>query len=107
MVIDGIQVDPPGEILANKLCTLLARAEIRDLVDVRALEQAGYAVEEALEAASAKDGGLTPAQLSWVLSQIELGNDVATPGEVAIADLRLYLADLIQRLARKAFPKSC
>ncbi len=27
-VISGIRVDPPEEILANKLCTLLERAEI-------------------------------------------------------------------------------
>jgi len=36
-----IRLDPPEEILANKLCALLGRAEIRDLVDVRALEQSG------------------------------------------------------------------
>lgn len=34
-IIDGIRVDPPEEILANKLCTLLSRSELRDLVDVR------------------------------------------------------------------------
>jgi hypothetical protein len=37
-VIGIVAVDPPEEILANKLCALLGRAEIRDLVDVRALE---------------------------------------------------------------------
>lgn len=37
-VIAGIRVDPAEEIMANKLCTLLARAEVRDLVDLRALE---------------------------------------------------------------------
>jgi hypothetical protein len=68
-VIRGIRVDPPEEILANKLCALLSRSEIRDLVDVRALEIAGYRVEDALQAAALKDTGLTPAQLSWVLSQ--------------------------------------
>lgn len=44
----GIRVDPPAEVMANKLCTLLSRAEIRDLVDVRALEPAGYTVEDHL-----------------------------------------------------------
>lgn len=42
-----IRVDPPEEILANKLCTLLSRAELRDLVDVRALERAGYPIRKA------------------------------------------------------------
>jgi hypothetical protein len=43
------------EILANKLCALLSRSEVRDLVDVRALELTGYRVEDALEAARLKD----------------------------------------------------
>jgi predicted nucleotidyltransferase component of viral defense system len=37
----GIRVDPAEEIMANKLCTLLARAEVRDVIDLRALEGAG------------------------------------------------------------------
>jgi hypothetical protein len=103
-VVSGIRVDPPEEILANKLCALLSRSEIRDLVDVRALEMAGYRVEDALPAATLKDTGLTPAQLSWVLSQIELGDDLIPPGGVSTEELRRYLADLIARLARLAFP---
>jgi hypothetical protein len=104
-VINGIRVDPPEEILANKLCALLSRSEIRDLVDVRALELAGYQMEAALAAAAAKDRGWTPAQLGWVLSQIELGPDLIPPGEVSTEELRRYLDGLIARLARRAFPE--
>jgi Nucleotidyl transferase AbiEii toxin, Type IV TA system len=63
-VIRGIRVDPPQEILANKLCALLARAEIRDLVDLRALESVGYRIEDVIQAAAAKDASLAPGQLS-------------------------------------------
>jgi predicted nucleotidyltransferase component of viral defense system len=101
---NGIRVDPPQEILANKLCALLSRSEVRDLVDVRALELAGYQMEDALGAASAKDSGLTTAQLAWVLSQIQLGDDLQPPGEVTVAELRGYLAELIARLTLIAFP---
>ena len=59
-IVNGIRVDPPQEILANKLCALLSRSEIRDLVDVRALELAGFSMDDALKAAAAKDKGLTP-----------------------------------------------
>jgi predicted nucleotidyltransferase component of viral defense system len=104
--VNGIRVDPPEEILANKLCALLSRSEIRDLVDVRALELAGYRVENALNAAAAKDRGLTPAQLAWVLSQIELGDDLRPPGGATLAELRIYLAELVVRLTRAAFPIS-
>lgn len=64
-VINGIRIDAPGEILANKLCALLSRSEMRDLVDVRALELSGYKVEDAIVAAAKKDAGLTAAQLGW------------------------------------------
>lgn len=104
-VINGIRVDPPEEILANKLCALLSRSEIRDLVDARALEEAGYPMEDALSPAAAKDTGLTPAQLSWVLSQIELGDDLVPPGGVSVTELRRYQANLIARLTRLAFPE--
>jgi len=103
-VIRGIRVDPPEEILANKLCALLARAEIRDLVDVRALEAAGYMVESVIHGAAEKDAGLTPAQLGWVLGQVKLGEDLVPPAGVSRQDLLEYLENLIDRLAALAFP---
>lgn len=100
-----VQVDPPQEILANKLCTLLSRAELRDLVDLKALEEAGFAVESALDDAAKKDGGFTPAVLAWVLSQIEIGSDARPPGSVTVEELRSYLGELVSRLSRAAYPK--
>jgi len=103
-VIAGIRVDPAEEILANKLCALLSRSEIRDLVDVYALEKSGLRVEDALAAAARKDGGLTPAQLSWVLSEITIGPDAQPPGGVSTDELRRFLTELVERLSRLAFP---
>ena len=100
----AIVVDPPEEILANKLCTLLSRNELRDLVDVLALERAGFPIEGAIPLASRKDGGLTPAQLSWVLSQITIGDDAVVPGGVSAAELRRFLLELQGRLGRMAWP---
>jgi hypothetical protein len=121
--VGNIQIDPPQEILANKLCALLSRSELRDLVDVYALERAGFRVEDALPLARAKDAGLTPAQLAWVLSQIGLAglpeNQVALyegygpPPGISEArgaplpsrrELLAYLADLSRRLAGQAMP---
>jgi hypothetical protein len=85
---------------------LLSRSEIRDLVDARELEKAGFNLENALEAASKKDSGLTPSQLAWVLNQIKLGDDLKPPGGVSVAELREYLNGLIARLTRLAFPKN-
>lgn len=104
-VFDGVRVDTPEEILANKLCALLSRSEVRDLVDVRALEVAGYSLGDALVAARKKDTGLTAAQLAWVLSEISLGDDLVPPGDVSVSELRNYLDDLKTRLAAMAFPQ--
>jgi len=100
----SVRVDPAEEILANKLCALLGRAEIRDLVDVRALEGLGLSLTDALTAGERKDGGLTPAQLAWVLSQIAIGDDADLPGGVGPTELREYLNGLVDRLARLARP---
>ncbi len=103
-IINGIRVDTPKEILANKLCALVSRSEIRDLVDVRELENSGFDVAEALPAASKKDTGFTAAQLAWILSQITFDDDVQLPGDVPPSVLRDYLAALVDRLERLALP---
>jgi hypothetical protein len=104
VVLDGITIDSAEEITANKLTTLLSRSEIRDLVDLRELEAAGHTMESALPRAAEKDRGLTPGQLLEVLSEIRIGPDAEIPGGGAAEDLRRYLEDLIDRLARLAFP---
>jgi Domain of unknown function (DUF1814). len=103
--IGGIRIDSPEEILANKLCALLSRSEIRDVVDVRELEKAGFNLENALSVAQQKDKGLSPAQLAWVLSQIKFGDDLIPPGNVSVVELQGYVHDLISRLKRLAFPE--
>jgi len=66
----SITVDSPQEILVNKLCTLLSRSEIRDLVDVRALLESGADFEGALADAPRKDAGFSPLVLAWVLRDL-------------------------------------
>jgi hypothetical protein len=102
---EGVRIDPPDEILANKLNTLVSRAEERDLIDVLFLERAGYRVESVLDAALAKDGGCTPATLAWVLSELAIPDGIALPGGVTPAELREFTADLIRRFRRAALPE--
>ena len=101
---DGILVDPPEEILANKLCAIVGRLEERDLVDVMALEHAGYRVEDALPHALAKDGGCTPANLAWRLSEIRIPDEAVLPGGIVGRDLAAFVRDLVARLRRAAMP---
>jgi hypothetical protein len=65
-----IRVDTPHEILVNKLCALLGRAEIRDLVDVRSLLETGTDLKRALQDAPRKDAGFSPLTLAWVLRDL-------------------------------------
>ena len=90
--------------MANKLCTLLSRSEVRDLVDVLALDRSGVRVEDAMAVGLTKDGGLTPAQLSWVLSEISLGDDARIPGGYSPAEIRAFLVELRARLGRMSWP---
>lgn len=104
LVIGVVRVDPVDEIFANKLCALLGRAEPRDLVDVLFLERGGLSLEHGLAAGRLKDGGLTPAQLAWVLSQMELSETEAIPGNVPRDELERYRLELIDRLLVFARP---
>lgn len=104
MRFGDVRVDPLEEILANKLCALLGRSEIRDLVDVYALERAGLRAEDAFDLAARKDGGLTYAGLAHLLSEIEIGDDARIPGGVTPAELRDFIVDLVKRLTRLAYP---
>lgn len=101
----GIRIDPPDEILINKLNTIASRSEIRDIVDVMALERAGFPVADALEGALTKDGGCTPATLAWVLSEVEIPDRVELPGGISVKAMREYLEQLIRQLRRAAAPK--
>ena len=104
-IVGGIRIDSVDEILANKLCALLSRIEMRDLVDVMALQQSGLDPVAAVQAASKKDSGVTPSQLAWVLSSFPISDDQSLPGDVSPDALRAFRDHLVRRLAAAAFPE--
>lgn len=67
-----LRVDSAHEILVNKLCTLIERAELRDLDDVRVLLESGGDLERALADAPRKDGGFSPLTLAWLLGKLPI-----------------------------------
>lgn len=102
--IENVVVDPPEEILANKLCTLLQRSLLRDLVDVMMLEKQGYRVDEALPVAMKKEGALDAATLAVRLNGFRIGRGEEVPGGVSASELERYVEELVERLSRLAFP---
>ena len=74
-----ILVDTPHEVLVNKLCALLHRSELRDLIDVEALVSNGGDLDRALADAPKKDGGFSAVTLGWLLENWDV-LDVARHG---------------------------
>ena len=67
----SIRVDTLREIIANKLTTLLSRAELKDVVDLYFLVQAGHDLLSSIPDARIKDGGWDPAVVSMLLDGID------------------------------------
>jgi hypothetical protein len=108
-LIEGtaISVDSKHELLASKLATLLERSEIRDLVDVKALVEAGGDLGAALRDAPKKDTGFSPLTLAWVLKSYSVGPAVQTLGWSATQkeELLAFRQWLIDRLTDGAAPE--
>jgi hypothetical protein len=105
-VFGAVRVDTLREIAANKICTLLSRSEIKDLVDLEALVNAGISLEQAFADARKKDGGADPATLSWVLDQISIGPDAALPGGTDPERLSAFRDGFTEKLRAMAFAQS-
>lgn len=99
-----ILVDTPHEILVNKLCALLSRAELRDLIDVRALLAEGGSLERALVDAPKKDAGFSPATLAWVLRELPVRAMCRVADIRESADLEAFRDKLAVEVARAAAP---
>jgi len=101
-LIDGVEIRVAGKhaILVSKLCALLSRSELRDLIDVRALLDAGGDLDQALRDAPAVDGGFSPLTLAWVLESLEperLAEAAGVVREEAVA-LIAFRSGLVKRL---------
>ncbi|MBI4872062.1 MAG: nucleotidyl transferase AbiEii/AbiGii toxin family protein [Candidatus Riflebacteria bacterium] len=92
-----ILVDSRAEILVNKLGSLYSRWEIRDLVDVKAIVDAGEDLDAALRLVVRKDGGFLPPDLAWVLSTIDVAALAEADGYNA-EDLLAFRDRLVERL---------
>lgn len=93
---DGITMDSAEEIFVNKICTLVERSEIRDLVDVMLLERRGFKVEDALPLAQSKDAGVTAATLAWLLHDLVIPE--AVPAGLSKTEVGQYREALEARL---------
>ncbi len=102
VVRDGIRMDDTEEIVANKIAALVGRSEVRDLVDLMALEKLGFRIEDYLADARKKDAGVSAATLSWLLSSMHAPSKV-DGGEPAA--LEAFIRDVERRMLALSAPR--
>ena len=99
-------VDTPHEILVNKLCALLGRAELRDLLDVQALLDRGGDLTRAQKDAPRKDAAFSAVTLAWVLRGLPV-EALAGASGIGVADCQDLLSfrdELVNMLVRDTLP---
>jgi len=102
----AILVDTAQEILGNKLGALLHRAELRDVIDIRALLAKGLDLDRALTDAAKKDGGFSPLMVAHLLHDFpvaRLAAATATGGNDA-AELARFCRELSGRISSSSRP---
>jgi hypothetical protein len=95
-----ILVDAPQAILAEKLCALLERSEIRDLVDIEALVRNGEDLPSAIAAAPRRDASFSPLTLAWILREWDV-RAIANAAGLSGAEgeqLEIFRQSLIEQL---------
>lgn len=101
-----IQIDSLQELIVTKLCALLGRSEIRDLIDLQELLGLGGNLNKALEGAAKKDLGFSPLVLAWVLRElpIEAFGKALKLGDQEILKLLTFRDELIEKLTEASVP---
>lgn len=100
-----VRVDTLREILVNKICTLIHRCEMKDLVDLYFLQREGYRILEHFETAREKEGGLEPAMIAFLLSQVKVEVPEYLLAPIDEADFAAFVRDLQRQFAELSFPK--
>jgi len=104
---EGIRVDTIREMIANKLTTLISRSELKDVVDLYFLKQAGYDLLASVPDAQRKDGGWEPAVVSMLLDRVQISE---LPDwllrDLSLSELQAFLTQLRLAIADLALPKA-
>ncbi|HEY0478178.1 MAG TPA: nucleotidyl transferase AbiEii/AbiGii toxin family protein [Kofleriaceae bacterium] len=101
-----ILVETPHQLLVNKLCALLSRSELRDLVDVRVLIESGLALTRALADCPGQDAGFSPLTFAWSARALPIRRVAAAQGwsNTDIDALEQFRDDLVVRVLAESQP---
>jgi hypothetical protein len=98
VVIEGVAVESLADLRANKITCLLSRSEPRDLVDLLFLEREGFPVDADLRLALAKDAGIDPGILAWLLAEFPITPLPQMLEQLSTEELRRFRDQLAARL---------
>ena len=103
-----ILVDTSHQLLVNKLCALLSRSELRDLIDVRELLQRGGDLQRSLEDCPLQDAGFSPLTFGWSMRGLRVDRLAAALGlsRPDIAELERFRDELVERVVAASKPPS-
>jgi hypothetical protein len=104
--ISGIRVDTIREIMVNKICTLISRCEIKDLLDLYFLGKHGLEISKHFKDARKKEGGLDSAMISYLLSSINIDkmpDYLLKP--LDLIEFTEFVEELKTTLAKLAYPE--
>lgn len=101
-----ILVDTPHQLLVNKLCALLSRSELRDLVDVRELLARGCDLRRALEDSPRQDAGFSPLTFGWSMRGLQVERLARALGwpQPDIEVLERFRDELVDRVVAESRP---
>lgn len=101
-----IMVETPHQLLVNKLCALLSRSELRDLIDIRALVDAGGDLPRALHDCPGQDAGFSPMTFAWGAQSLQVRRIAAAQGwpDAEIEALERFRQGLVERVMSAARP---
>jgi hypothetical protein len=101
-----ILVETPHQLLVNKLCALLIRSELRDLIDVRALVEAGVDLARALADCPGQDAGFSPLTFAWCARALPVRRIAEAQGwsEVEIDALEHFRDHLVAHVIAESQP---
>lgn len=102
----GLHVDALADLVANKLCALLGRGDVKDLIDLYVLDRVGVDIAAHVGAAQAKDGGLDPSTLSFVLGSMPTDpSRLLLVDSIAAEDVAAFRDRLVDQLLSMAWPQ--
>jgi hypothetical protein len=99
-------VETPHQLLVNKLCALVSRSELRDLIDIRALVEADTDLVRALRDCPEQDAGFSPLTFAWGAQNLPLRRVGMAQGWPAseIEALERFRDELVARVIAEAEP---